>query len=87
MAVYLDDIIVFSKTFTKHIENLSQVLKCLQQTHLKLSPEKCHLFRKQVTYLGHVVSSEGVGTDQSKVEAMMIWPVPKNVKQVKSFLG
>ena len=54
---------------------------------MKLSPKKCNLFKHKVAFLGHIVSSEGISTNPEKVEAVQTWPVPKNVKQVRSFLG
>ena len=85
--VYLDDIIVFSKSFEEQIENLAEVLNRLKQANLKLNPKKCKLFQKQVTFLGHVVSENGVSTDPEKIKAVSEWPLPKNVKQIRSFLG
>lgn len=85
--VYLDDIIVFGKTFEEHISNLRGVFQRLRGAHLKLSPKKCHLFRGQVKYLGHVVSSEGVSTDPEKIEAVRTWPIPKDRRELRSFLG
>lgn len=55
--------------------------------NLKLKPSKCNLFQKSVKFLGHVVSDKGVYTDPDKTEAVRIWPVPKTVKEVRSFLG
>lgn len=85
--VYLDDIIVFSDTFESHIERLSKVLERIEKAGLKISPKKCQLFQHKVNYLGHIVSSEGVATDPSKVEAVQNWPQPRNVHDVRSFLG
>ena len=85
--VYLDDIIIFSKTFEEHISNLDQVLQRLREANLKLSPKKCTLLQSQVTFLGHVVSKDGIATDPEKIRSVTEWPVPKNVKQVRSFLG
>ena len=59
----------------------------MRQAGLKLKPSKCHLFQKSVAYLGHIVSADGVATDPSKVQAIAEWPVPKCVKDVRSFLG
>ena len=84
---YLDDIIVMSKSFDEHLENLSKVISCLQKADLKLHPKKCDLFKEKVSFLGHVVSSEGVATDPEKLESVKNWPVPKNLKQVRSFIG
>ena len=85
--IYLDDVIVFSKTFEEHIVRLHQVLTRLRNAKLKLSPTKCKLFRQQVEYLGHVVSKDGVGTDPKKIEAIASWPTPRNQKEVRSFVG
>ena len=85
--VYLDDIIVFSQTFDQHIERLREVLKRIRAAKLKLSPQKCQLFQKKVSFLGHIVSDEGVGTNPEKTEAIDKWPRPKSVREVRSFLG
>ena len=85
--VYLDDIIIFSRSFEEHVENLKEVFERLKEANLKLSPKKCHFFKKQVKFLGHIVSENGVSTDPSKIQAVKDWPVPKNVKEVRSFVG
>lgn len=63
------------------------MFKRLSQHGLKLKPEKCKLFQRKVTYLGHVIREKGVATDPVKTAAVRDWPVPQTVKQVKSFLG
>ena len=85
--VYLDDIIVFGKTAKEHEEKLFQVLDRLRQFGLKLSPTKCKFFRSSVKCLGHVISTDGVSTDPSKIEAVRSWPVPNTARELKSFLG
>lgn len=85
--VYIDDIIIFSRTFEQHLESLDQVFERLEWAGLKLKPKKCHLFRKKVKYLGHEVSAEGIATDPEKTKAVREWPVPKTVAEVRSFLG
>lgn len=85
--VYLDDIIVFSKTVEEHLERLVRVLGRLRSAGLKLKPEKCSLMRKSVTFLGHVVSGAGIATDPEKIKAVAEWPTPTSVKEVRSFLG
>lgn len=74
--VYLDDVIVFGQDFESTLDRLRDVL-----SRLKLSPKKCDLFKKKVSYLRHVVTTEG------KIEAIREWPVPVNVTQLRSFLG
>jgi hypothetical protein len=85
--VYLDDIIIIRRTFEEHLCNLEKVLECLKSAGLKVHPKKCQLCRERVTFLGHVVSREGVTTDPQKTEVVNQWPVPTCVKEVQSFLG
>jgi len=85
--VYLDDIIIFSKTVDEHLERLVRVLGRLRSAKLKLKPEKCSLFQTSISFLGHVISAEGVATDPAKIKAVLEWPVPTSVKEVRSFLG
>lgn len=85
--VYLDDIIVFGRTFHEHLSRLDEVLIKLRQANLKVKPSKCNLFSSEVKYLGHIISSRGVEADPAKVEAVRQWPVPKNQTEVKSFVG
>ena len=85
--IYLDDIIIFSRTPEEHIERIRNVFEKLSQAGLKLKPNKCDLFKKEITYLGHVVSAKGIRTDESKIQAIKDWPQPKTVTEVRSFLG
>ena len=85
--VYLDDIIIFGRTFQEHLGRLDEVLTKLRQANLKVKPAKCNLFATQVQYLGHIISSKGVKADPAKVEAVRQWPVPKNQTEVRSFVG
>ena len=85
--VYLDDIVVFGRSFEEKLERLREVLRRLRQAHLKLNPKKCALFRTEVPFLGHIVGAEGVKTDPEKTKAVREWPVPQNVKELRSFLG
>lgn len=87
LMVYLDDIIVFSSTIQEHLERLETVFSKLRHHGLKIEPAKCQLFQDQVTYLGHVVSADGVATDPEKTKAVKEWPVPVTVRDVRSFLG
>jgi len=85
--VYLDDVIVYSKTFTGMLENLREVFLRFRKANLKINPKKCSLFSRKVKYLGHIISEKGIATDPEKTSAIKSWPVPKNKKQVRSFLG
>ena len=85
--LYLDDIIVFSKDFESHIENLCEILERIEKAGLKLNPKKCHLFNQKVGYLGHIVSAEGISTNPEKVHAVTNWPEPIKISELRSFLG
>jgi transposase InsO family protein len=85
--VYLDDVIIFSSTADQHLDRLGQVFARLKDANLKLKPSKCHLFRRTVSFLGHVVTAEGIAVDQSKVLAVTEWPTPRCLKEVRAFVG
>lgn len=87
VLVYLDDLIVFGKTIEEHEERLLKVLDRLKEEGLKLSLDKCQFGRTSVTYVGHIVSKDGIATDPSKIEAVVSWPRPKTVTELRSFLG
>ena len=87
LIIYLDDIIVYSKTFEEHIENLRVVFERLQRANLKLNPKKCNLLCRKVAFLGHEVSEDGIATDSSKVQAVKEWPQPKTATEVRQFVG
>ena len=85
--VYLDDILIIGKTFDDHLHNLRLVFERLREAGLKLRPSKCAVCRKQVTYLGHIVSRDGIATDPEKTNKVECWPTPTSKKQVQQFLG
>ncbi|MDD9817374.1 MAG: RNase H-like domain-containing protein [Gammaproteobacteria bacterium] len=85
--VYLDDILVPGHSFSHQLSNLRKVFERLRAAKLKLSPKKCLLFRREVKYLGHMVSKNGITPDPDKAEAVMSWPTPMSATEVKSFLG
>ena len=85
--VYLDDIIIYSKTVEDHFQKLREVFKRLERAGLKVKPSKCSLMQKSVCYLGHVVSEGGVANDSEKTKCVAEWPVPVNMKELRQFLG
>ena len=85
--IYLYDIIIFSKNPDDHITRLEGVFEKLAKAGLKLKPSKCEFFRSSLKYLGHIVSKEGIATDQRKIEAIRNWPHPKTVTDNHSFTG
>ena len=84
--VYLDDIIVVGRSFHEHLQNLENVFQRLRSGGLKLKPKKCTFMKKQVLYLGHLVSREGIVTDPGKICKIAGWPVPTTVQEVQRFL-
>ncbi|KMQ85388.1 reverse ribonuclease integrase, partial [Lasius niger] len=85
--VYLDDIIILSRTFDEHLELLAEVFRRLRDARLRLNPEKCRFCVGQLKYLGHVIDRDGIRTDPEKVSAVNNWPEPTTVKQVRQFRG
>lgn len=77
----------FSSTVEQHLERLEVVLGRLQHEGLKVKPSKCAFFRREVHYLGHVISEEGVSADPNKVAAIANWQPPKTISELRSFLG
>ena len=86
VSVYIDDIMIFSRTQEDHIRHLELVLKMLTEANLKLKPEKCIFFRQEVEYLGYRITSSGLQTSQCHVEAVKNFPQPTDVKGVRTFL-
>ncbi len=85
--IYLDDIIVFGSNFDEHMARVSEVLDRIQSSGLKLKPEKCHLLQTEVTFLGHLVTADGVKPNQANIAKIQQWPRPTNVTEVRQILG
>jgi len=85
--VYLDDILAFGKDFKQASLNLRAVFERLRRANLKLKPKKCQLFATSVEYLGHEVDKDGIRPSRSKVQALHKWAVPKNLSEVRTYLG
>ena len=84
---YLDDVIVFGKTFEEALQNHRIIFQRLRNANLKLKPSRCSLFQTECRFLGHIVSEAGISCDPTKLESVQSWPVPTNVSEVRSFLG
>ena len=87
LLVYLDDLLVFSKNFEEHLDSLQKVFKRLREIGVKLKPSKCQFGQEKVTFLGHTICADGIGTMDDKIRAITDWPEPRTLKQVRSFLG
>ena len=84
---YLDDILITGSTQKEHLQNLEEVLKRLQYHGIRAKVQKCAFNKDSVEYLGHVIDKTGLHTSTKKVKAVQEAPLPKNRKQLKSFLG
>ena len=85
--VYLDDVIILGRTFEEHLHNIRSVLQLLRESGLRLKPSKCSFFQRQVQYLGHIISRDGVATDPAKTAKVSTWPVPTSKRETQQFLG
>jgi hypothetical protein len=87
VIAYMDDILVYSKTADQHAQHLRHVLQLLREHELYAKRSKCLFFQQKIKFLGHVISSEGISVDEDKIAAIQQWPTPKNVAELRSFLG
>jgi hypothetical protein len=87
VVVYFDDILVYSKSEEEHLEHLQHVFQTLQEQKLYVNLKKCRFFTNSLIFLGYVVSKEGIMMDPSKVEAIISWPIPKSIHDIRSFHG
>ena len=87
VVVYLDDIMVFSSSEEEHVKHVTSVLQRLRDNNSFAKASKCLFHAASVKYLGYVVSSAGLKMDSSKVQQILNWPQPKNIKALQSFLG
>jgi hypothetical protein len=87
VIVFLDDILVYSKTEEEHEQHLRMVLQVLREHQLYEKLSKCCFYQRQIHYLGHIISEEGIVVDPEKVQAIQEWPMPRNVREVRYFMG
>ena len=87
LVIYMDDLITHAPSFDDALEALAEVAFRLLKANLKVKTSKCILFQKSVSFLGHKVSADGIATCPEKIEKVKEWPSPKNITEVKGFLG
>ena len=87
VLVFLDDILVFSRTKEEHLVHVREVLLRLRKQQLYAKRSKCEFLRSEVEFLGHRIGANGLSVSQDKVQSVREWPTPKNVHDVRSFLG
>lgn len=85
--IYMDDLVCFSKSLDEHLQHLQLIFKKLREFNLKIQPDKSEFLRKEVAFLGHVITPHGVKPNPDKIAAVTKFPIPKTPKQIKSFLG
>ncbi len=87
LKVFVDDLNIHSENWEDHLRHLEAVLSKLREVNLKLNPSKCCFAARSIAFLGHVVGHEGTKPDPSKIDAVVQFPIPKTVTDVRSFLG
>jgi hypothetical protein len=87
VLVFFDDILIFSDSWSSHLQHVRVILQRLQDHGLAVKRSKCSFGTTSVQYLGHVISNQGVTMDIDKVEAVRAWPLPHTVRAVRGFLG
>jgi hypothetical protein len=87
VVVFIDDILIYSKSEEEHAQHLRAILQRFRDHQLYVKSSKCAFWLKEVLFLGHVISTEGIAVDPSKVQEVLDWKSPKSVTQIRSFLG
>lgn len=87
VIVFLDDILIYSKTEEEHLQHIQKVLKLLRENKLYAKESKCEFMKEEISFLGHVVGRNGISMEADKLKAIVEWPSPKDVHDVRSFLG
>ena len=87
VMIYIDDIVIYSKTWNEHLEHLDLVFQKIREAQMKIKLKKCQFCKKQMVFLGHVVSNKGISPDPKKLQVIREVPTPKNKKQLQQYLG
>ncbi|XP_063994529.1 uncharacterized protein LOC135172231 [Diachasmimorpha longicaudata] len=87
LFVYMDDIVIYSQTLEEHVRKFQNLSERLRKAGLQLEPDKCHFLKKEINYLGHIISSDGVRPEPKKLTAVQNFPRPTNQKNIRQFLG
>lgn len=85
--VYMDDVVIFSRSLSEHLDHIRIIFKRLRDVNLKVQPDKSEFLSKEVAFLGHIITPQGIKPNPSKIEAIQRYPIPKTQKEIKAFLG
>jgi len=86
-TAYLDNILIYSENEEQHIEHVKQIQEALTQAGLQVKPPKCEFHTNNVAYLGFIITTEDLRMDPAKITTIIEWPIPKKLRDVRSFLG
>jgi hypothetical protein len=87
VIVFLDDILIYSKSKEDHEHHLRLVLQVLREHQLYAKLSKCSFYQKKINYLGHITSEQGITIDPKKIKSIRGWTTPRNVSDIRSFMG
>ena len=85
--MYVDDLLIYSSTFIEHLHYIDLVLDKITSAGFTVNAAKCQFCKPEIKFLGHIISYEGVKADRGRIEAILRYPVPKNQRQLRKFLG
>jgi len=86
-TAYLDDTLIYSENEEQHIKHVKQILEALTKAGLQVKPQKCEFHNNNVEYVGFIITTEGLRMDPAKITTIIEWPIPKKLRDVRSFLG
>ena len=86
MMVYVDDVIIYSKTAEEHLQHIRQILEKLRKHGLYIKPKKCKFTETEISYLGHIINQDGIHTDSLKIQAVAAYPRPMTVTEAQAFM-
>src|SRR3954447_8440825 len=86
-VIYIDDMAIFSNTREDHLKHIRNIFQTMRENQIYAKRKKCFFMKKELPYLGHIISEQGVSMDPAKIETMVNWPEIKSIKQLRAFLG
>ena len=87
VLVFFDDILIYSRTWSDHLQHLEMVLGIMKAQSLYAKASKCEFGMTKILYLGHIIGVDGVKVHQEKIQAILDWPPPKNISELRGFFG